>query len=117
VIASVRGDIHDIGKNLVALFLRNSGFRVIDLGKDVSSDRIVEEAAEQNADIIALSALMSTTAPRMEEVIELVGKRGLDVRIMVGGAVVTSDYAETIGAHGFASDAYKAVETARRLVE
>jgi 5-methyltetrahydrofolate--homocysteine methyltransferase len=117
VIASVRGDIHDIGKNLVALFLRNSGFRVIDLGKDVSSERIVEEAAEQNADIIALSALMSTTAPRLEEVIELVGKRGLDVQIMVGGAVVTSDYAETIGADGFASDAYKAVETARRLVE
>jgi 5-methyltetrahydrofolate--homocysteine methyltransferase len=116
VIASVRGDIHDIGKNLVALFLRNSGFRVIDLGKDVPSETIVGEAVRNEADIIALSALMSTTAPRMEEVIELVRDQGLAIRVIVGGAVVTEDYADAIGAHGYASDAWRAVETARKMM-
>ena len=116
VIASVRGDIHDIGKNLVALFLRNSGFRVVDLGKDVPSGRIVDEAEANSADIIALSALMSTTAPRMEEILQMVRDRGLSARIMVGGAVITADYAEAIGAHGYAADAYGAVGIARELV-
>ncbi|MCK5115796.1 MAG: homocysteine S-methyltransferase family protein [Candidatus Aegiribacteria sp.] len=116
VLASVRGDIHDIGKNLVALFLRNAGFEVHDLGKDVHADEIVSKAVETSADIIALSALMSTTAPEMEKVIVLAKSRGLSTRIMVGGAVLTEDYADSIGADGYASNAYGAVQTASDLM-
>ncbi|MBD3368739.1 hypothetical protein GF402_00060 [Candidatus Fermentibacteria bacterium] len=116
VLASVKGDIHDIGKNLVALFLRNAGFRVVDLGRDVPSEEIVETASAENADLVALSALMSTTAPRMEEVIGLLRSRGLGARVMVGGAVVGPDYAQSIGADGYAPDAWKAAELALELV-
>ncbi|MEO0181634.1 MAG: homocysteine S-methyltransferase family protein [candidate division WOR-3 bacterium] len=117
VIATVRGDVHDIGKNLVALFLRNSGFRVIDLGRDVPAERIVQSAIDEKADIIALSALMSTTAPRMEEVIKLVKDRVIPVKVMVGGAVVTEDFARAIGADGYGKDAYEAVRVAQSLVQ
>jgi 5-methyltetrahydrofolate--homocysteine methyltransferase len=117
VLASVKGDIHDIGKNLVALFLRNAGFRVVDLGRDVTSEKIVETASAENADLVALSALMSTTAPRMEEVIGILRSRGLRARVMVGGAVVGPDYAESIGADGYAPDAWKAAQLALRLTE
>jgi len=116
ILASVRGDIHDIGKNLVALFLRNAGFEVLDLGKDVHADEIVSKAAETNAHIIALSALMSTTAPEMEKVISLAESRGITTRIMVGGAVVTEDYADSIGADGYAGNAFDAVQTASNLM-
>ena len=116
VLASVRGDIHDIGKNLVAIFLRNAGFEVHDLGKDVNAEEIVAKAARTNAHIIALSALMSTTAPEMEKVISLAKSRGLSARIMVGGAVLTKDYADSIGADGYASNAYGAVQTASDLI-
>ncbi|MCD4701953.1 MAG: homocysteine S-methyltransferase family protein [Candidatus Aegiribacteria sp.] len=116
VLASVRGDIHDIGKNLVAIFLRNAGFEVFDLGKDVHADEIVTKAAETNADIIALSALMSTTAPEMEKVISLAKSQGVSARIMVGGAVLTKDYADSIGADGYAANAYSAVQTASSLM-
>jgi len=116
VLASVRGDIHDIGKNLVALFLRNTGFEVFDLGKDVHADEIIAKAAETNAHIIALSALMSTTAPEMEKVISLAKSRGVSARIMVGGAVLTEEYADSIGADGYASNAYGAVQTASSLM-
>ena len=116
VLASVRGDIHDIGKNLVGLFLRNAGFEVLDLGKDVHADEIVSKAVETSADIIALSALMSTTAPEMEKVISLVKSRGVSIRVMVGGAVLTEDYADSIGADGYASNAYGAVQTASSLM-
>ena len=116
IIASVRGDIHDIGKNLVALFLRNAGFEVLDLGKDVHADEIVTKAAETSAHIIALSALMSSTAPQMEKVISLAKSRGITARIMVGGAVVTRDYADSIGADGYADNAYGAVQTASDLI-
>lgn len=116
VIATVRGDVHDIGKNLVALFLRNSGFSVIDLGKDVPSEKIVEEAERTGAGLIALSALMSTTAPRMEEVIRLVRERGLPVKVIVGGAVVTQEFARRIGADGYGPDAYSAVKLAEGLL-
>ncbi|MCK4806163.1 MAG: homocysteine S-methyltransferase family protein [Candidatus Aegiribacteria sp.] len=117
VLASVRGDIHDIGKNLVALFLRNAGFEVLDLGKDVHADEIVMKAAETNADLIALSALMSTTAPEMEKVISLVKSMGVSTRVMVGGAVLTKEYADSIGADGYASNAYGAVQTASSLMK
>lgn len=116
VLASVRGDIHDIGKNLVALFLRNAGFEVFDLGKDVHADEIVTKAAETNADIIALSALMGTTAPEMEKVISLARSRGIAARILVGGAVLTGEYADSIGADGYAANAYSAVQTASNLM-
>jgi 5-methyltetrahydrofolate--homocysteine methyltransferase len=116
VLASVRGDIHDIGKNLVALFLRNAGFEVLDLGKDVHADTIVKKAVEIKADIIALSALMSTTAPEMEKVVSLARSTGIKSRILVGGAVLTEDYANSIGADGYAANAYDAVRAALEMV-
>ncbi len=116
ILASVRGDIHDIGKNLVALFLGNAGFDVIDLGKDVHATTIVEKAKEIDADIVALSALMSTTALEMEKVLVLAKKKNLKARILVGGAVITEEYAKSIGADGYARDAYQAVIEAKRLV-
>jgi 5-methyltetrahydrofolate--homocysteine methyltransferase len=109
----VKGDIHDIGKNLVGLFLRNAGWEVHDLGCDVDSERVVAEARRLGADVVALSALMSTTAPRMEEVVGLLRRAGLGCRVIVGGAVVTGEYAESIGADGYAPDAYGAVNLLR----
>jgi len=117
VLASVRGDVHDIGKNLVALFLSNAGFSVVDLGKDVDCRTIVDRAEEEDADIIALSALMSTTAPEMEKVVKLVRERGIRAGVMVGGAVITGDYAGSIGADGYARNAFEAVSEAVRILE
>ena len=115
VIATVEGDIHDIGKNLVALMLKNYGFEVIDLGKDVPSERIIAAAKEHNAQIIALSALMTTTMQRMREVIADANAQKLESRIMIGGAVITQDYANEIGADGYSKDAADAVKLAQRL--
>jgi 5-methyltetrahydrofolate--homocysteine methyltransferase len=115
VFATVEGDIHDIGKNIVILMLRNHGFEVVDLGKDVTSEAIVEAAVEHEADVIALSALMTTTMVRMRETVELVAGKGVSARVMVGGAVLTEDYAETIGADGYARDAVGAVRLAKKL--
>lgn len=115
VIATVEGDIHDIGKNLVALMLKNYGFRVIDLGKDVPREEIVRAARENNAQIIALSALMTTTMQRMREVIDLVRQEGVSAKVMIGGAVITQDYADEIGADGYSRDAADAVKLAQRL--
>ena len=115
VIATVEGDIHDIGKNLVALMLKNYGFRVIDLGKDVSKEEIIRAAKEHNAQIIALSALMTTTMQRMREVIALAKEEGLQARVMIGGAVITQDYADEIGADGYSRDAAEAVRVAQKL--
>lgn len=117
VIATVEGDIHDIGKNLVALMLKNHGFRVIDLGKDVPAEEIIRAAKENNAGIIALSALMTTTMQRMREVIECARREKLAAKIMIGGAVITREYADEIGADGYSRDAAEAVRVARRLVE
>ncbi len=115
VIATVRGDVHDIGKNLVAMLLKNNGFAVTDLGKDVPAQRIVDEAEAQDADIVALSALITTTAKEMESVIALIRKRGLRAKVMVGGAVVTDEYAKSIGADGYSADAAGAVRLAYML--
>ena len=115
VIATVEGDIHDIGKNLVAMMLKNYGFRVIDLGKDVPGEEIVRAARENHAQIIALSALMTTTMQRMRDVIDLVKEKGLDAKVMIGGAVITQEYAEEIGADGYSRDAAEAVKLARKL--
>ncbi len=115
VIATVEGDIHDIGKNLVALMLKNYGFRVIDLGKDVPKEAIIRAAKENDAQIIALSALMTTTMRRMKEVIEYAKAEGVRAKVMIGGAVITEDYAEEIGADGYSADAADAVKLAKRL--
>ncbi len=117
VIATVEGDIHDIGKNLVALMLKNYGFRVIDLGKDVPKERIIAAAKEHRAQIIALSALMTTTMQRMREVIALARKEAPGARVMVGGAVITQEYAAEIGADGYSADAAGAVRLAQGLKE
>ena len=117
VIATVEGDIHDIGKNLVALMLKNYGFKVIDLGKDVPKEEILRAARENNAQIIALSALMTTTMQRMREVVELAKQEGVKAKVMIGGAVITQDYADEIGADGYSRDAAEAVKLAQRLTE
>jgi len=116
VLATVEGDIHDIGKNIVGIMLENYGYRLIDLGKDVPASEIVARAMEEKADVIGLSALMTTTMPRMKEVIELVRNKGLNAKVVVGGAVLTQDYAEKIGADGYAPDARTAVVTVNRLI-
>lgn len=115
VIATVEGDIHDIGKNLVALMLKNYGFRVVDLGKDVPKEEIIKAARENNAQIIALSALMTTTMQRMREVIAYAKEEGVDAKVMIGGAVITQEYADEIGADGYSRDAAEAVKLAQRL--
>lgn len=116
VIATVEGDIHDIGKNLVALMLKNYGFKVIDLGKDVPKEKIIQAARENNAQIIALSALMTTTMQRMKEVIEYAREQKIAAKVMIGGAVITQEYASEIGADGYSADAADAVRLAKRLL-
>lgn len=116
VIATVQGDIHDIGKNLVALMLKNYGFQVIDLGKDVPREVIVEEAVRRNAKIIALSALMTTTMQEMKRVVDYVREKKISAKIMIGGAVITEDYAKEIGADGYSKDAAEAVRVAKQLL-
>ena len=117
VIATVEGDIHDIGKNLVALMLKNYGFQVVDLGKDVPREEIIRAAKEHHAQIIALSALMTTTMQRMREVVALAREEGVAAKVMIGGAVITQDYADEIGADGYSQDAAEAVKLAQRLVQ
>ena len=117
IIATVKGDIHDIGKNLVSLMLKNYGFEVVDMGKDVESEAIIEKAKEIQADLIALSALMTTTMTRMKEVVELKNAAGLSTKVIIGGAVTTGDYANEIGAEGYAKDAQEAVKVAIALTE
>lgn len=117
VIATVKGDIHDIGKNLVALMLKNHGFSVIDLGKDVPREEIIRAAKENRARIIALSALMTTTMQEMKNVIELAKQEGLDAKVMIGGAVITREYADEIGADGYSRDAADAVKLAQKLCD
>ena len=116
VIATVEGDIHDIGKNLVALMLRNYGYRVIDLGKDVPAGRIIETAREHNASVIVLSALMTTTMMRMKDVIQLRNKKKLPSKVIIGGAVTTQEFADEIGADGYSGDASEAVKLVDRLL-
>ena len=116
VIATVQGDIHDIGKNLVGLMLKNHGFHVIDLGKDVSKEAIAEAALTNHAAIIGLSALMTTTMQEMKHVVDYVHEKGIPVRIMIGGAVITPEYAKEIGADAYSKDAAEAVVVAKRLL-
>lgn len=117
VIATVEGDIHDIGKNLVVLMLKNYGFRVIDLGKDVPKEKIVETAKAENAKIIGLSALMTTTMQQMRHVVSYAKEQGVDAKIIIGGAVITQEYADEIGADGYSKDAADAVKLIKRLLK
>lgn len=116
VIATVKGDVHDIGKNILAMLLKNYGFTVIDLGKDVESSRIIDAAKENEANIIALSALMTTTMNQMPQVMSNMKSEKLECEMMVGGAVVDRSFAESFGAY-YTNDAYKAVKLATELIK
>ncbi len=115
VIATVKGDIHDIGKNIVKLLLENYGYNVIDLGKDVAPERVLEAAREYNAPLVGLSALMTTTVPAMQETLELIHREIPNCKVIVGGAVLTKEYAEKIGADAYGADAMETVRYAEEL--
>lgn len=115
VLATVKGDIHDIGKNIVKVLLENYGFTVIDLGKDVEYQSVVDAVKEHNAQIVGLSALMTTTLVSMKETIELIKNNGLKCKIIVGGAVLTPEYAKEIGADYYAKDAKESVDIAKKI--
>jgi 5-methyltetrahydrofolate--homocysteine methyltransferase len=115
VLATVKGDVHDIGKNIVKLLLENYGFNVIDLGKDVPPEAVAEAAEKSGAPLVGLSALMTTTVPAMEETIKLLRERTPNAKIIVGGAVLTAEYAERIGADKYAADAMEAVRYAEAV--
>jgi 5-methyltetrahydrofolate--homocysteine methyltransferase len=118
VMGSVRGDLHDIGKNLVAIMLKGAGFEVIDLGNDVPPERFVDVAEKENAQVIGLSALLTTTMPVMKEVVDQASRKGIreHTRIIVGGAPLTAEYARQIGADAYCFDAVSAVEYVRQCV-
>jgi 5-methyltetrahydrofolate--homocysteine methyltransferase len=116
VIGTVKGDLHDIGKNIVAMMLKGAGYKIIDLGIDVSPEKYVAVAGENSASIIALSALLTTTMVQMKNVVEAVKAAGLGIPVVIGGAPVTREYAEQIKAQGYAPDAASAVEEVSRLL-
>jgi 5-methyltetrahydrofolate--homocysteine methyltransferase len=118
IVGTVKGDLHDIGKNLVGMLMEGAGFQVIDLGIDVPSEKFVEAVKSQKPNVIGLSALLTTTMPKMKEVVESLVEAGIrkTVRVMVGGAPVTEKFARDIGADGYAPDAASAVEKARELI-
>jgi 5-methyltetrahydrofolate--homocysteine methyltransferase len=117
VLATVQGDIHDIGKNIVGVLLENYGFKVVDLGRDVKNEVVLAEARNAGADMVGLSALMTTTMPQMKRVIEMFEREGFDCPVLVGGAATTRSFATTIGAHGYGKDAQEAVKIALKLLE
>ena len=117
-VGTVKGDLHDIGKNLVAMILEGAGFEIIDLGTDVPPEKFVEAVRNQGAQVLAMSALLTTTMSSMKNTIDALNTAGLrgQVKVMIGGAPVTQNYADQIGADGFSSDASRAVATAKGLV-
>lgn len=116
VIGTVKGDLHDIGKNLVFMMLEGAGFNVLDLGVDVESEGFVEAAKSNKADIVAMSALLTTTMPMMQGIVDSLKENGMAVKTIVGGAPVTKDFADSIGADGYAPDAAGAVTTCREFM-
>lgn len=118
VIGTVKGDLHDIGKNLVAMMLEGAGFNVIDLGVDVDADKFLAAVKGNNADIVAMSALLTTTMSMMKNTIDVLTEDGLrdQIKVMVGGAPVTQSFADEIGVEGYSEDAVTAVQMARKLV-
>jgi 5-methyltetrahydrofolate--homocysteine methyltransferase len=119
VIGTVKGDLHDLGKNLVGIMLKGAGFEVIDLGKDVSPEKFIDAAIAENAELIGMSALLTTTMPVMQEVIDLLNERNLNgkIKTIIGGAPVSKEYAEKIGADAFAFDASNSVIVVKELIE
>lgn len=119
VIGTVKGDLHDIGKNLVAMMLESAGFEVYNLGADILADTFVEEIKDKNADMLCLSALLTTTMPMMKTTIDALSKSGLreQVKVMIGGAPVTQGFADQIGADGYAHDAGSATKLAKALLQ
>jgi 5-methyltetrahydrofolate--homocysteine methyltransferase len=116
LIGTVQGDLHDIGKNLVAMMLKGAGFEVIDLGVDVPPEKFVEQVKSQSVQVVGMSALLTTTMPGMEKSIQALKDAGVSAKIMIGGAPVTQGYADKIGADGYAADAASAVDIAKTLV-
>ena len=118
VIGVIEGDIHDIGKNIVATLLRGAGFEVIDLGRDVLVERFVDEAVDRKADIIAISTMMTTTMPNMRRVVEVLDRRGLrnKIKVLLGGRPITQRFADAIGADGYGKNGYEAVKKAKQLM-
>jgi 5-methyltetrahydrofolate--homocysteine methyltransferase len=114
--ATVKGDIHDIGKNIVSVLLENYGYSVIDLGKDVPSERIIEAIVREKAQVVGLSALMTTTMIEMKKTMESIQSMGLPVKTIVGGAVITPEYASEIGADAYGADAQDAVRKVAELM-
>lgn len=119
VLGTVQGDLHDIGKNLVGMLLEGAGFEVIDLGIDTPKELFIKATREKNPQLLALSALLTTTMPRMKEVIDILEREGLraQVKVIIGGAPVTQQYADEIGADGYAPDAASAASKARGILE
>ena len=119
VLGTVRGDLHDIGKNLVGMMLEGAGFEIVDLGVDVSPEKFVQTVKEKKAQIVGLSALLTTTMPSMKDVIKALEEEGIrnKVKVMIGGAPVTQNYADEIGADGYAPDAASAADKAKELVK
>jgi 5-methyltetrahydrofolate--homocysteine methyltransferase len=117
ILATVKGDVHDIGKNIVKVLMENYGFDVIDLGRDVAPETVVDTALQSGAKLVGLSALMTTTLSSMEATIKFIRERGIDCKIVVGGAVLTADYAEKIGADYYAKDAKQSVDIARQVYQ
>ncbi len=116
IIGTAQGDLHDIGKNLVSMMLKGAGFEVVDLGVDVSAEQFVEQAKEKGAQLVGMSALLTTTMPGIEKTLKALKEAALPVKIMVGGAPITQAYADKIGADGYASDAATAVDVAKELI-
>jgi len=116
VIGTVKGDLHDIGKNLVAMMLKGAGYKIVDLGADVSAEKYIEAARASHPDVIALSALLTTTMVQMKAIIHALQTAGVGAPVIVGGAPLTQDYADQIGAKGYAADAASAVDIVHRLV-
>jgi methanogenic corrinoid protein MtbC1 len=116
VIGTVKGDLHDIGKNLVSMMMEGAGFEVVDLGVDVSSEKFVQVATEKKADVIALSALLTTTMPAMQTTVTAIKEAGLPSRTIIGGAPVTQGFADQIGADGYSPDAPGAIKLVKKLV-
>jgi len=113
IVGTVKGDLHDIGKNLVCMMLQGGGFDVVDIGVDVPAERFVEEAKKNNADVVGCSALLTTTMPQMKDVVTAIKESGVATKVIIGGAPVTQAYADEIGADGYAPDAASAVDAAK----
>jgi len=116
LVGTVQGDLHDIGKNLVAMMLKGAGFEVVDLGVDAGPDKFVEQVKTQDVQVVGMSTLLTTTMPAIEKALKAIKDTGVLVKIMIGGAPVTQDYANQIGADGYAADAASAVDLAKSLL-